>query len=552
MTVVTPVDQKANLMFPPENNSIEVLPPRFEYELLDKDQIRIGNIQINTNQIQFKIKTLDSINKVFKINFQWPVGLLSHGEIAIKDNSGKSLWIKKFTPNEVLSSTKTTLAYFETTLESDELLNSLEEFPFFSFCIHNELVQTKIYLCSKEFFLTKNQSQYTIQERAQTRSDSFVEINGQTVGPKGFVFLNSPSESVSMRTLLLSGATLDIETRMKKIDFKDLSISKDKKELILVGQGTEPVKALAPMNEDKVDLWSARMNAEEPFIYLYGEGRFPLRYEFLTKQEPHDEALQVKILSPLQSTTIHSTHQLKLKPPTGYILQSTDQKSKILALNDGTYDWILQDLKKNRKQRKYLFVKSKNINDKKKYVAAFDIERKSFMQTEFRLFLPFALQGKMILNHVLEWPIEFNFFYKNNTVYDNKKDASLTIFTLASQWPVFKDSDNQSLSVDGALNLFQLDDKSTNTLSIGMTHRLKNNFVWSDFISEFHTHAKVYALPLGSDPFIKNGSFDIEVSAQKVIPEDLSLSAGLKFQSFNFEKSNFQQLYSFFGVGWNF
>lgn len=539
-------------MFPPENNSIEVLAPRFEYELVDKDQIRIGNIQINTNQIQFKIKTLDSINKIFKINFQWPVGLLSHGEIAIKDNSGKSLWIKKFTPNEVLSSTKTTLAYFETTLESDELLNSLEEFPFFSFCIHNELVQTKIYLCSKEFFLTKNQSQYIIQERAQTRSNSFVEINGQTVGPKGFVFLNSPSESVSMRTLLLSGATLDIETRMKKIDFKDLSISKDKKELILVGQGTEPVKALAPINEDKVDLWSARMNAEEPFIYLYGEGRFPLRYEFLTKQEPHDESLQVKILSPLESTTIRSTHLLKLKPPTGYILQSADQKSKISVLNDGTYDWTLQDLKKNRKQRKYLLVKSKNINDKKKYVAAYDIERKSFLQTDFRLFLPFAVQGQMILNHVFEWPIEFNLFYKNNTEYDNKKDVNLAIFSLASQWLLFKDSENQTILVDGALNLVQLDTQSSNIFSVGVTHRLKNKYLWTDYITEFHTRAKVFALPLGSESVIKNGSFDIEVSAQKVIPEDLSLSAGLKFQSLNFEKSNLQHLYSFFGVGWNF
>ncbi|RYZ75518.1 MAG: hypothetical protein EOP04_33225, partial [Proteobacteria bacterium] len=229
------------LQFQADKNNIQILPQRFEYNLVDEDHIKIGDIVIDSTTFGFQISSKPEASGKFRARFIWPVGLLKDGTLSIRDNTGKSIW-------SVTVSRKNTRIMNAGPATKELVRNQLTEFvtdqfevakvedmkflPFMNFCINRTTQDTNIYLCSKELYLG-TQGKLGIRSRTQGRRQAFVEINGRNVGKQGTIFLNDEKENIGFRAMTQSGAILEVETRMKPVDFKDVVLSADKKNLIL-------------------------------------------------------------------------------------------------------------------------------------------------------------------------------------------------------------------------------------------------------------------------------------------------------------------------------
>ena len=74
---------KRSLYFQVDKNNVQVLPQRFEYALLNEDQLQLGDLVIDSTNLFFSIRENKSQNTA-TLEFTWPVNLLSKGELAIK------------------------------------------------------------------------------------------------------------------------------------------------------------------------------------------------------------------------------------------------------------------------------------------------------------------------------------------------------------------------------------------------------------------------------------------------------------------------------------
>ena len=397
-------DSRPQLFFPLEQNHVKILPQRFEYQLMDKDRFRVGDVLMNAREIGFQLIALDKQKTRYKIRFQWPAGLLRQGEMAIKDNSGKALWLKKIDLQQIKlrdsqesingSGLRSQLATYESSEIVSDVLSQLKLVPFFRFCIHREEPLTRIYLCSKDLYIKADDKQFRILSRDSYRPESFVEINGRPVGATGIVFLNAPSEYIYMCTLLLSGATLELETRMKPVEFKDIVAEDNGQTLLIRAEGAEPVDTSQVKKISDTE-WETRLSADHPFTYLKGEGDLPLRQEFMITGPLRKNTLHVFVTSAPQAETYSGKVSLGLTTTAENSLSPYDRRTTLERVSDTDYKWILTDLEKNSDNRRYLKVTAPDGT----FVGAYDVHRSLSLDGELRLMLPlwaqFRLEGML-------------------------------------------------------------------------------------------------------------------------------------------------------------
>jgi len=375
------------LFFQADKNNIQVLPQRFEFNLVDEDHIKIGDIVIDGTTFGFQIAPSINFPGKFRARFIWPAGLLKEGSILIKDNTGKAIW----TTNVNRRSTKlisrenkdadqeqpnddkglrTQLAEFIVDQMNPALIEDMKYFPFMNFCISQTNLDTRIYLCSKELYLTAKDNRLLVRTRSQGKRTPYVEINGKSVSNQGSIFLNDEDENIGFRAMTQSGAILEVETRMKPVDFKDVVLTPDKKELVITASGTEPV------NEEKVrrlsdDSWQINLDAERPILYLKGEGNIPMRQEFYVKGEvPVDiarPALDIKSFNRIYKPEL----TLLGNYAPGSSVNSNAPNEKVEKLADNRFRWRLTEIPAGETSRHYLRVG----HEKNSYLAAYDIYR---------------------------------------------------------------------------------------------------------------------------------------------------------------------------------
>ncbi len=549
------LNEKKELFFPIEKNNVQIFPQRFEYNLINKDQLQIGNVLVDSNEIEFKVIS-SSQSKTRKIQFRWPASLLSSGEIALKDNSGKAFYFKaidtkkiRIQKNENSKSGNSQLATFETTDEVEGVLREIRKYPFFKFCIHREQPLTKIYLCSKDLFIKATGDAIEILSRDSYRPESFVEINGRSVGDQGLIFLNSPEEFVSMKALLLSGASLEVDTRMKTVDFKDVHISPDGQQLIVRAKGAEPIDSSLIKSKASGE-WEVNLDVERPYTYLKGEGDLPLRQEFLIKGSIRNESVKVTVTSSAPETTNQKQVSLTLKTDPNVQLGSTDKKTSVKKLKGEEYQWLLKDLQLNQVNRRYLSVQS----GKDQFIAAYDIERIPAYDANLRLMYPFWLQGNFTWLINRTW--DFNFQYDNQIV--KKTDESdLSIITVGANFrtpPGIHLRDN-GFMVGPFLQQFQNSTKSLALAGVNLggeyktPDHLQNLFQWMQF------RIKLPLLGTDSDFKLKT-SYDIEVGIKRMFEETKYGELGIKTETYKLESDTAEissnKTFIYTGIGYVF
>jgi len=362
------------LFFQADKNNVQVLPQRFDYNLVDEDQITIGDILIDSHSFGFQIAPSRQFPGKYRARFVWPASLLSEGSLLIKDNTGKAIWTTNFRRKILRISPALPNAPPSAELVVDQLnpvlIEDMKSFPFMTFCISRASAGTRVYLCSKEFYLANLNNRLGVKSRPQSTAQGSVEINGKTVSNQGTIFLNNEKESIAFRAKTPSGALLEIETRMKPVDFKDVVLSEDKKQLILTASGTEPV------NEDSVrrlseDEWQAPLDPQRPILYLKGDGNIPMRQEFFIKGEVPMERARPSLESGSFNRIYKPTLELRGTLAPGTSLNAAGSEGLAEKLDGDQFRWRLAGIPAGESSRHSLSIRSGNNT----FTASYDVYR---------------------------------------------------------------------------------------------------------------------------------------------------------------------------------
>lgn len=353
------------LHFQADKNNLQVLPQRFEYTLLDEDRLRIGDILIDTTEVLFEITPSKTTSDTYQIRFSWPAGLIKEGELAIKNNSGKAIFNAaldktnvRISPGSIkpeLEGIRSERAEFIIDEVESSLVESMKYLPFMTFCIYRESEDTRLYLCSNELYLSSQNGALDIKSRSSSRKNAQIDINGKIVGNQGIIHLNDRSETVAFKALTRSGAFLEIETRKKDVDFKDVVVSEDEESLIITAGGAEPVDEKTIKKISPTD-WQIKLPKSRPVLFLKGDGDIPMRQEFYVRGLLPREKFRPFVSGKAPVRTYSSSLSINGIAPEGITLQvpESDKNARLKPGRKNQFTWSISNIPPDTKNRRYL------------------------------------------------------------------------------------------------------------------------------------------------------------------------------------------------------
>lgn len=371
------------LYFQADKNNLQVLPQRFEYTLLDEDRLKVGDILIDASKVTFQIEPSSQIKGTYNIRFTWPAGLLKEGEISIKNNSGKAVLNSVITPENIKVFQEDAPTSEEEKLRSEiatinfdgissAIIDDMKYFPFMVFCIYKVSDDTRLYLCSKELYLSSQQGQMVVKPRSAVKKPAQIEINGKIVGNQGIIYLDDKSENVAFKAQTQTGAFLEVETSKKDVDFKDVVISEDGEKIILTASGAEPVdeKKVKKISEQE---WQIALPKSRPVLYLKGNGDIPMRQEFYIRGPLPKEKNRPFLSSRSADRTYSSKLSFNGVTPEGTQVKISDKdtQANLEATKKNQFLWTVQDIPAGLENRRYLNISSEGQN----FVVGYDMFR---------------------------------------------------------------------------------------------------------------------------------------------------------------------------------
>lgn len=563
-------DKPIPLVFQADKNNIQVLPQRFEYTLLDEHRLKIGDIIIDSETFGFQI----SNTKGFSIKFAWPAGLMTSGNIVIKDNSGKALFSTIIDPKDLSIKTmksnedeirRERAEYIVRDLPA-QLFEDMKYVPFMSFCIFRESRGTRLHLCSQELYVSSQEGKTRIKARTSTKKTAFVEINGKVVGRQGIIFLNDAEEDIYFRSLSESGATLEIETRMKPVDFLDVTSSEDDKEILITARGAEPVNSRSAKLLPNGD-WQIRLNPQRPILYLKGEGDIPMRQEFFIKGSLPKENGRPFISPRSQTRTYGSNLTYTGITRGGWSPSSFDELSQVEKdpRKENQFKWNIREIPSGVPTRRFIKVTQAD----KEYVAGYDIFRGR----------PYSLQGQLGYNTpsgIADALVAAQMWFENFLAME----SNLFKFRWGTQleWSQQLNAESgadplQSVGLSLLYRLtpgFQLVEPSSTVgihmrqMTMGSTqlssfalsyqhqHKFPNESYFKDWMDWWIQEVR-YTLPAQSGLVKLKTNYELSTKALNEISNGLYFESGLRYSMLEFEGTKGEgQIGIFFGTQWIF
>jgi hypothetical protein len=325
--------------FPAEKNNVQVLPQKFEFSLRDNSKLLLGNRIIDTNQFRFRLSFINNKPQLF---LAWPSQVVQEGRLIISNPSGINVW------SQPISKSQSELVI----QDASTLLRALSGLSFFRFCIGYYDIDTGLDVCSPEIFL-KGTGPTQVATFRMPSQKAFVQINGRNVTHHGIVFLNDEKESLSFRAVSQSGAEFRMDTRRVKLEFVDV-YDLDDKSFVLTVKGPLPI---APTNFKKLtnDRWSIPLLKQRAQIYIEGEGKVPLRQEFIVQGPLPTEQHRVHLFSSLSQKTYLNQMTIIGEPGKLGTLKTLDSTSDIS--NSGRqFQWFVRNIPSGIGKTAYLGV----------------------------------------------------------------------------------------------------------------------------------------------------------------------------------------------------
>ncbi len=369
--------------------------------------MKLGDILIDTDQTQFELILPNKGDKKFNLIFAWPYALVPEGQIILFNNYGKALWSTKVEPQflSIVPNKKST----NLSLRSDvarmtsapidiKVLNEMKYLPFIKFCIHKLEDNSRLQLCSREFYFSGTKDDMQIKSRSPSQKQSRLIINDQVVnGGQAIILLNDPKQNLNLKALSENGALLEFETRMSPVDFQDVFVSENGATLNLRAEGALPAK------QDKVELlegksWKAQIPVTDPVLYLRGAGGLPMRQEFYLRGPVPAEAMRPYALAPLQTKTYSDQIIIDVRAPENAKVIIKDKNSGLKSFPDGHFLWLLKNLDVESDNKRFMSFKTAN--------SEFSVSHKVQKGTLFhaKVYGVYEPSSSLLLgNFVLDW-----------------------------------------------------------------------------------------------------------------------------------------------------
>jgi len=359
----SPAFSRTQLAFPPEKNNVLTLPQKFEYSLRDSYKLLLGHRIIDTSLLSFGIL---KENSDLQIVLTWPSQIFEKAHLRILNPTGVAVWSDEADASQ---SSKTLSS-------ATGLLQQLSGLSFFRFCVGYHEQTTGIEICSPELVL-KGSGQLLRAESRQARRTPLITINGRRVTPHGIVFWNDAKESLSFRAIALSGAEFRLDTRRIFLDFLD-AVQVDEENFLLTVKGPPP---LAPTVYKPLEdgTWSIALKKERPRFYVAGEGKVPLRQEFVVQFPLPTEKHRLHIAPESPKRTYAPS--VEIRGHLGELGDLQSQEGSETAVAGRNFSWFLKNIPQGQEKQVYLQIRDED----RTYTAAHMISRQDSSRLELML-----------------------------------------------------------------------------------------------------------------------------------------------------------------------
>lgn len=364
------------LFFQADKNNVQILAQRFEYSLMDADKLRMGDILIDSTKLHFQVAKAE---RGYILRFQWPAGLFKDGSISLLNNNGKAVWSGGFTPETVKITAdasvtdediRSEIGQFTSEPVSKELVDAMKFLPFMNFCISRATETNKVYLCSRDLYLTvAPDGRFEVKDRSTSKKDAYVELNGKQVTPQGLVYLNDANEDLFMKAQTESGAFIEIITRKMDVDFRDVVVNPEGNKIIVTARGAEPARKTGVKKLDD-DEYEVTLSRSRPYYFLLGDGGIPMRQEFYVKGDLPTAAMRPFLAAQSPDKTFSSSLEVRGVAPEKVQLKAAGEGSELQGGTKNRFNWRLLGLQSGL-NRRYLAVQE----DGKSFVVGYDVER---------------------------------------------------------------------------------------------------------------------------------------------------------------------------------
>jgi hypothetical protein len=307
------------IYFPAEKNGARLLFQKLEYQVINDDSIKLGNLLINSNDVKIEIAKTSEDKPLFA--FWGPAQMIKNATLLIRDPTGRSIWSYKIKNKELEEPTKTktsenpiqsNLAVFRLKKPDAQMITSLSNTIFFNFCIFYEDENHRHNLCSKDYRLERSKKGWDLSLITRTKKDYIVQVNGTEVGQEGLVQISDKISNISFSARLASGFLLELRTGNIPIEIIDSKweSESDFAELTIREKNLN----------DKFNLrraWVSKVLFNQSYFYLEGESQIPLKQEIVFDEKPPSEKVRPKLMNNNFKTYSESLSlDLKMAPET--------------------------------------------------------------------------------------------------------------------------------------------------------------------------------------------------------------------------------------------
>ncbi|MFP5519541.1 MAG: hypothetical protein ACLGGX_06530 [Bdellovibrionia bacterium] len=561
------------LYFQVDKNNVQVLAQRFEYTQIDQQNLRIGDVIIDSSRFGFQV----SRNKknALAIKFVWPAGLLTEGQIVIRDNAGKALFnttidtkklkiVKGSGTDAEIRSERAELIVRNIT---PDLVKRMQAQPYMQLCLFQLTENTRIYLCSQDVYLTQQNNKFRVLARSTSKKQAFVQVNGKEVGPQGIIFLNDPEETLSFQSQSESGASLEIVTQMRPVDFKDVIQGANEDEILMISSGAEPANKNIAKKLKNGD-WQISLNAKRPVLFLKGEGGIPLRQEFFIKGSLPRSEFRPFLDNDSPEKTYKSSLLLEGEAAADWQLSPAQPDSQVQTQTKDSrkFRWILNKIPAGKKTRHYISVNRGN----EKFIAAYDLLKAN----------PYVLSGHATYANpanALSGAVDFQWWFEEflgqnsalttyrwgfeagveSTLVKKTQDANITTlraalhYRLKTGFHLIDPSHRLSLLVSQR----QIESESLMTLGFGYQHQTlvpELSKTFSRWLKWWHNSIEFY-LPNKSQNLELETALTLKTEALSPLNETLFLKSHLGYEIFKVKDAKSEdQLQVGLGILWQF
>lgn len=373
-----PKEKLKPLEFPAGKNNVQILSQRFEYALLDAEKLRIGDILIDSEKLRFNV---DASKDGYRLQFTWPAALFTDGRLSILNNNGKAVWSEPFTQKSIKIQTdksvddediRSEIASYTSAPVDKAVVGELKFLPFLNFCISRETENTKIYLCSRDFYLHSDPNGHAeIRNRSASKKEAQFDINGKEMTSQGLIYLNDAKEDLNIHGQSESGASIEIITRKRDVQFFDVTLSNDDKNLVIRAKGAQPARKKGVRRIDDEE-YEVTLPKGRPYYYILGEGGIPMRQEFFIRGAIPTEDMRPYLSPSSPERTYGSEIEILGVHPAKVKLKTTPKDlGELHELGKNRFSWVLFDLESGKRNQRSMTVQS----DATSFIGSYEIYR---------------------------------------------------------------------------------------------------------------------------------------------------------------------------------